>query len=254
MMTRKITIMALIAGVVLGVAATEGFNVYRQSQNSQIFQEFQEQARCKTSADAYVKENTTIAEESTDTGVSVMLDKVAYSPARNSCVAEMEKTSYFPHNAIESYSVEDLLSGETLVFEFCNKGCDEMLLKMELIDPVFNYVIHNADKPIELEKEWVALQSKLAPKSAPTSGDKHKWDQFQFDPATGERVQAQKAVPTSKRPQLDPSTGEPIKSAVYPPKSAPTSVTQWDAKGNPIPDSRHPPSGSTPGAPASQHK
>lgn len=238
MMTSKITIMALIAGIVLGAAVIVGFNAYRQSQNSKIFQEFQEQARCKTAADAYVKEKTTITEDSTDTGVSVMLEKVAYSPARNSCVAEMEETSFFPHNAIGSYSVEDLLSGETLVSEFCNKGCDEMLLKMELIDPVFNYVIHNADEPIEIEKEWVALQSKSSPKSAPTSGDKDKWDKFRIDPATGERVQEQNAVPTSK----------------YPPKSAPPSVTEYDANGNRIPDSKHPPSGFIPDAPASRHK
>jgi hypothetical protein len=219
-LTRKITIMALIAGIVLGAAATVGFNAYRQSQNSQLFQEFQEQARCKTAADAYVKENTTI-DDGTDTGDSVMLEKVAYSPARNSCVAEMEKTSFFPHNAFGSYSVEDLLSGETLVFESCNKGCDEMLLKMELIDPVFNYVIHNADEPIEIEKEWVAVQSK---RSKDAAGSASPSGRIQIDPVTGERV------------------------SKYPPKPASPSVTQWDAKGNPIPDSKHPPHGFIPDA------
>ena len=88
MTTRKITTMALIAGIVLGAAATEGFNVYRQSHDSQIFQE---RLRCKAVADAYVKE-----ENSTDPDhVSSTLDKVDYSPARNSCVAEVERTTYF---------------------------------------------------------------------------------------------------------------------------------------------------------------
>jgi hypothetical protein len=54
MMTRKITIMALVAGIVLGAATTEGFTVYRRSHDSQIFQE---RLRCKAIADAYVKEN-----------------------------------------------------------------------------------------------------------------------------------------------------------------------------------------------------
>jgi len=39
MMTRKITIMALVAGIVLGAGATEGFNVYRQYHDSRILQE-----------------------------------------------------------------------------------------------------------------------------------------------------------------------------------------------------------------------
>src|ERR1035438_7070438 len=98
MMTRKITIMALIAGIVLGAAATEGFNVYRQSQGSyrqsHDNQIFQERLRCKAAADAYVKENTALNDNSV-TGRSVTLEKVDYSPARNSCVAEVETTSFF---------------------------------------------------------------------------------------------------------------------------------------------------------------
>ena len=98
MMTRKITMMALIGGVVLGVAATEGFNVYRQSQDSyrrsNDGQSFQQRVHCKAVADAYVKENTDLNDNSV-TGRSVTLDKVDYSPARNSCVAEVERTTYF---------------------------------------------------------------------------------------------------------------------------------------------------------------
>ena len=77
MTTRKITTMAILSGIVLGAAATEGFNVYRQSHDSQIFQE---RLRCKAVADAYVKEET-----STDPEHDFLtLDKVDYSPARNS--------------------------------------------------------------------------------------------------------------------------------------------------------------------------
>jgi predicted negative regulator of RcsB-dependent stress response len=98
MMTRKITMMALIGGVVLGAAATEGFSVYRQSQDSyrqsQASQIFQQRVHCKAVADAYVKENTDLR-DNTETGTSVTLDKVDYSPARNSCVAEVETTTYF---------------------------------------------------------------------------------------------------------------------------------------------------------------
>lgn len=203
MMTRKITIMALIAGIVLGGAATEGFNVYRQSHDSQIFQE---RLRCKAVADAYVKENSTDFKEdpTAQSGVTVTLDKVDYSPARNSCVAELE-TAYIP-SPLAFKSVQDLLSGETLTSAQCDDVCE--MMGSPFIDSVFDYAMNNASKPIELIKaEALREPWKSPPKSAPTSGDKDKWDKFQIDPATGERVQAQKAVPTSK----------------YPPKSAPPS-------------------------------
>ena len=63
-MTSKTTGIALplLAGIVLGAAATEGFNVYRQSQDSyrksQASSIFQQRVHCKAVADAYVKEKT----------------------------------------------------------------------------------------------------------------------------------------------------------------------------------------------------
>ena len=116
-MTRKITMMVLIGGIVLGAATTEGFNVYRQSQDSyrrsHDDQSFQQRVHCKAVADAYVKKGTDLRDNS-ETGTSVTLDKVDYSPARNSCVAELETAYYSLQTALEFLSVRDLLSGETL--------------------------------------------------------------------------------------------------------------------------------------------
>ena len=206
MMTRKITIMALIGGVVLGAAATEGFNVYRQSQDSyrqsHDSQIFQERLRCKTAADAYIKEKSTDFKEdpTAHSGVSVTLDKVDYSPARNSCVAELE-TAYIP-SPLAFKSVQDLLSGETLTSVKCDDVCE--MMGSPFIDSVFDYAMNNASKPNELIKAEALIETKEPPKSAPPSGDKDKWDKFQIDPATGERVQVQKAVPTSKYPPKSP--------------------------------------------------
>ena len=110
MTTGKLTVMALMGGVVLGAAATGGFDAYRQSRDSRVFEE---RAHCKALADAYVKAHSTAAEANPDSSgfVSVELDNVAYSPARNSCVAALETTIAIPHVAIVSESVEDLLSG-----------------------------------------------------------------------------------------------------------------------------------------------
>ena len=71
---------------------------------------------CKAVADAYVKANSTdVQANPTDPNfASVTLDKVDYSPARNSCVAELETAYYSLQTALEFLSVRDLLSGETL--------------------------------------------------------------------------------------------------------------------------------------------
>ncbi len=206
MITRKITIITLIAGIVLGAAATEGFNVYRQSHDSRIFQE---RAHCKAIADSYVKENTDLNDNNV-MGRSVTLEKVDYSPARNSCVAELETVYFAPRVATEFESVEDLISGETLFSARCTEDC--AALKFVFVNRAFDYVMKNADEPRDLEKEYVDVQSVLKSKTqshpAPTPGDKDKWDQFQIDPATGERVQVQNAVPTSKSPAKSaPSSG-----------------------------------------------
>jgi hypothetical protein len=203
MMTRKITIIALIAGIVLGAAATEGFNVYRQSQESYRQSHdsriFQERAHCKAVADAYVKENTDL-NDSNVAGGSVTLEKVDYSPARNSCVAELNTTHYARSVFLEFYSVQDLLSGETLFSTKCTGDCVESVLKLELVDPAFDYIMNNASIPMEVEKKWALKES--------------SW-QKAFDSISN--------APASQ------------------PKSAlPSAVTQWDAQGNPIP-SKYPP-------------
>jgi hypothetical protein len=190
MMTRKITIMALIAGIVLGAAATEGFNVYRRSHDSRIFQEshdsriFQERLSCKAVADAYVKE-----ENSTDPElVNWTLDKVDYSPARNSCVAELE--SVYARARFMTENVQDLLSGETLFSAKCTDDCEA--LKFTLVNSAFDYVINNPSIPLEVKKAWALALSKNPPQSAPPSG-------VQIDPTTGERI-GSKYPPKSAAP------------------------------------------------------
>jgi len=169
MTTRKITTMAFIAGIVLGAAATEGFNVYRQSHDSQIFQE---RLRCKAVADAYVKENSTDENSTEPMGVSLTLDKVGYSPARNSCIADLESVIYYPGGARRTENVEDLLSGENLFSVNCTEGCE--MLQVMSVDPAFDYVMKNASsKPYdnylsELEKRASDYEHLL--KSAPPSG------------------------------------------------------------------------------------
>jgi hypothetical protein len=170
MTTRKTATMGLIAGIVLGATATEGFNIYRRSHDSQIFQE---RARCKAIADAYVKENSTDlkANPNPSSAVTVTLDKVDYSPARNSCVAELETAREFqtPRRflLIEDVSVQDLLSGETLFSERGTKDAPAGDLKILFADRAFDYVMKNTSEPIGLQEQ--AGRMTAQPKSAPAS-------------------------------------------------------------------------------------
>jgi hypothetical protein len=75
MATSKITTMALTAGIVLGGAATEGINIYRLTHSSRIFQQ---RLRCKTVADAYVKDKS-----SDQKGGYLTLIKVDHATQRN---------------------------------------------------------------------------------------------------------------------------------------------------------------------------
>jgi hypothetical protein len=177
MMARYITAIALAGGgIVLGAAATEGFNVYRRDHDSRIFQE---RVHCKAVADAYVKANSTDSQSSADdsTFVSVTLDRVDYSPARNSCVAELE-TAYVARRVnITVESVQDLLSGETLFSSKCADDCEA--LKNWYVDGAFDYTIKNASAPVELEKALALSRSKVP--SKPTTPPK-------IDPQTGEEI------------------------------------------------------------------
>jgi hypothetical protein len=153
-------VLLLIAGIFLGAAATVGFNVYRQSQDnyrrSQNSRIFQERVHCKAVADAYVKENTDLNDNRV-MGKSVTLDKVDYSPARNSCIAELETTIYFRGGALVSESVEDLLSGEDIVSNNCTNGCE--FLKHDLVRTEFDYIMNNASIPMDVLKEWGNTES-----------------------------------------------------------------------------------------------
>lgn len=191
MMTRKITIMALIGGFVLGAAATEGYNVFRRSHDSQSFQQ---RVHCKAVADAYVKVNTDLRDNS-ETGTSVRLDKVDYSPARNSCVAAVETTTYFKGGFLVFQSVQDLLSGETLFSVKSSTDEDFDVFRFRFLPRVWDYVMNNASEPVQLEKEWGLMQSKSPPKATsaePAQGN--PWDKPQppIDPATGKPIQVRK--------------------------------------------------------------
>jgi len=245
MATHKITMIALMAGVVFGAAATEGFNVYRRSHDSQSFEQ---RVHCKAVADAYVKEHTDLTDNS-DTGTSVTVDKADYSPARNSCVAEVETTTYFRGGFVTYERVQDLLSGETLFTASESQigsgsnakrtGLDLDIVQFRFLPRVWDYVLNNADEPVALGKEYSQLESDLAPKSETPSVT--QWDakgnpipdsnkqppDFIPDVAVKEYdAQGEPIASSQQKIYLDPNTGEPIRAS----KSAPKSATgdKWD--------------------------
>jgi hypothetical protein len=229
MMTSKITIMALVAGITLGAAATEGFNLYRQSQDSYLrfrdSQSFQQRVHCKAVADAYVKENTDLSDNSVN-GRIVTLDKVDYSPARNSCVAELDTGYSFKGGATEFETVQDLLSGDTLFSVSASQfgsgstarrtGEDLDAVKVVFLPQVWDYVMNNADKPVEIEKELARIDSKNSLKATAPASSVAEPNDWQTLPAKeyeaqGKPISSPQSPGTGKQ-DFYPDTGKPIQA------------------------------------------
>ena len=143
------------------------------------------------------------------------LDKADYSPARNSCVAELDTAVWSPRGVMgdEIFNVQDLLSRETLFQARCT-NC--LIERDRFADPAFDYVMKNASEPHELQEAYYHFQRYMAEQGNPIPDSKHPPSSFMSD------------APAPKHKSAPPSA-----------------VTQWDAQGNPIP-SKSPPQSATP--------
>ena len=170
-----------------------------------------------------MKENTDLRDNS-ETGPIVTLEKVDYSPGRNSCVAEVETGISFRGGAQVFESVQDLLSGETL-FSVSEsqigsgstaKRTGENLdaFRFLFLPRVWDYVMNNADKPVALEKAYAQMESELAPKATAPASSVAEPKDWQTVPATeydaqGKPIASPKSRGTGKQ-YYDPDTGKPI--------------------------------------------
>ncbi len=97
-MQRSLIVLSL--GIIIGLVAASLYWHGTQQRSKFLFDQ---NVRCQQIAKQYQAEN------------SVAVLKVAYSPSRNSCVAEAAK----PQKGGMDLTVEDLLSGEQLFFGHC---------------------------------------------------------------------------------------------------------------------------------------
>jgi len=97
-MQRSLIVLSL--GTIIGLIAASHY--WRGTQQRSKFL-FDQNVKCQQTAKQYEEENR----------VAVL--KVAYSPSRNSCVAEVTR----PQKEGMDFTVEDLLSGEQLFFGHC---------------------------------------------------------------------------------------------------------------------------------------
>jgi hypothetical protein len=93
--------LALPLGVVIGVIATLVY--WRSGQERSKFR-FEQNVKCQEIAKRYETDNNLPKH-------AVLLLKTAYSPTRNSCVAEVMKIG----NGSIDYTLEDLLSGDSRI-------------------------------------------------------------------------------------------------------------------------------------------
>jgi hypothetical protein len=109
---------ALVAAIALGAGAAldEGLHAVRNRKTPSADlgsnELFQRRLRCKTEADEY-------ARKASEDNSSLMLEKVEFSPARRSCVAEFTRIISGKRGDIWSYETIDILTGETLFSDDC---------------------------------------------------------------------------------------------------------------------------------------
>jgi hypothetical protein len=131
-------VIAVLIGLLMGVGAAETYHAVRGSQDNVTFQR---QVKCKALADDYVKENTVGS-------IVPMLIQVAYSPARNSCVASVETWIYINDSDVTRYEVLDLLSGEHLYIDAAsNSNAQDGLRCMGNEEAAFRHSLKSASAP-----------------------------------------------------------------------------------------------------------
>jgi hypothetical protein len=102
------TTVVLVIGILLGSITIEAIHIIRDKHRHQVFEE---RLRCKELADAYLKAET--EEDSYTT-----LDRVDFSPSRNSCIVATRQLTY--RHWSERFDVVDVISGEALFHGRCN--------------------------------------------------------------------------------------------------------------------------------------
>jgi hypothetical protein len=96
-----------MVGILSGAFTSEALHMVRDKHRHEVFDE---RLRCKSLADAYIKANS-------DEHSYLMLERVDFSPSRNSCIATSRGTNL--QDGDERYFVVDVISGERLF----NRGC-----------------------------------------------------------------------------------------------------------------------------------
>jgi hypothetical protein len=106
----------LTTGICGGIVVDEGLRTIRthksKAQNLNRDELFQQRLRCKSVADAYAK-------ESSQGNVSLVAEKIEFSPSRRSCIVEFTRITAGKRAEIWSYETIDVLTGESLYSEDC---------------------------------------------------------------------------------------------------------------------------------------
>jgi hypothetical protein len=100
----------LLLGVILGGGSVEFGHRHFDARSKAAFEQ---RARCKSLADRYARETTN------DTQAAI-LERVDFSPSRNSCFAEFRGYA----DDVRSWELVDLLSGEETLIGLCNENRD----------------------------------------------------------------------------------------------------------------------------------
>jgi hypothetical protein len=115
MKTRNWFALTALIGLGIGVGSDEVLHAFRERKSAEFFQQ---RIRCRHLADNYANK------ESSDFN-SFLIDKVDFSPVRNSCIASASRVRAIPNNGPEwTYQTVDIVTGEVFFIRSCY-GTDE---------------------------------------------------------------------------------------------------------------------------------
>jgi hypothetical protein len=106
----------LLLGCLIGAGLAQLFHIVRARRGAGLFEQ---RLRCKGLAESYQKDNSNEFDD-------VILVRVDFSAAHNSCIASAEEisTAISRQNRYVAFKVVDLLSGQVLFRQTCRAGRD----------------------------------------------------------------------------------------------------------------------------------
>lgn len=117
-------ILVALVGLCVGTGLDEALRLARnrnlKTRHQDISEAFQRRVRCREFANDFVK-------KSSDDNTALFLERIDFSPARDSCIAAVSRAISGKRGTLWSYETIDILTDETLLSGGCNDDANSRI-------------------------------------------------------------------------------------------------------------------------------